>query len=218
MIIPLEEQHKDEMLNNHNTIKQLSDRYEEFILETKILLRVSQLGFFQNLASIALAFQGLLFVIFTTQSNFKLINAYFLISLAASILLILFCASYGREKIDETDKYLNKTEQDIKLYRNEFNDAVELTLVNRDYSFYQQYKDKISLQQVNKQEGLNFAGEILTFLFSTALFFGIASLTGHYKSILFFILPLISGLVTFTPWASVLTARISRVLTFLGLS
>lgn len=217
MKITLQERHWKEIQRVEEVINNLGDKYEDYVLQTKTQLRLSQLQLFQNLASITLAFQGILYIFFVTQADLVLISPFFFTSTTLSLLMVLYCASYGKEVIDETDRHLNGTEQDVKFRRKEFGDVANHTILEDDFTIFEAYIEGIKNTKTKKPT-LNFSGEILLVLFCASLLFGIASTAGYYHRVLFLLIPIISIILTFTNWASLCTHVISKRLAALGFS
>lgn len=193
----------------------LKDQFFGFDLYTRIQLVVSQMQFFQVVASVAIALSGILFSLKIIELNWWLV-----LSAAGSIFLLILASAYTRETIDSQDKDLKQVEGDFNKHQKTLYEKINETRQKGDFKIFQDYV----AGEVDKKEKINkqipqYTGEIVMFVFLMSIFLGITSVLvteyhcvfeGVRSIIVFFFLVILAILLSVKNWSGALIKFISK--------
>jgi membrane protein implicated in regulation of membrane protease activity len=167
----LTKEENDTLLKNWNAFQALKDQFFNFDLSTRVQLLVSQMQFFQVIASVAIALSGILLSLEVIQLNWWLV-----LSGIASIFLLIFASSYTRETIDSQDKDLKQVGKDLNERQEILIKKIFETKEKGDFKIFQTYIDGERKNGAKPKNQIpQYTGKVVMFIFLMSIFLGITS-------------------------------------------
>ncbi len=196
---------RQNLLNIREGHGNLVKEFSYFAVTTRVALLQSQLTLFQTLGTIGLALLGIGLGVDAIK-----INTWSWASLIVLLILLIYALSLSRETIDAQDAGLNKAEDDLKKVHTALVGKVDEALTEDDPNIFMKYAiAELGNTKPTKREQSS-AAEILTFLFISALSFGLlAFFSVSFSWLILGLCLLLTYLIAFMNWSLRLTKLLS---------